>query len=291
MLILEPMAHETIWGGGKLLAFADKPCSKVGHLYSIFDDLEASNIILNGKYAGKTLKEWFTDNKHRIGLGSCARFPLIIALVEAAENLSIQVHPDDQAARLLERAEFGKNESWYFLEAPDDGWIYNGCSGDFFKEEGVARLRIEAGDYVYVEAGTVHAMTKGSFVYEVEENSPYTYRINDFARLDSQGARRELHIEKAKKAVKSKLQSRTRRYNNSEIAERMYATRPLVNINGYSNKSDMVECITLLSGAMTVEGVKIHVGSAIILEPNETLDGHIERAMLARPRADACCFY
>ena len=128
MHILETISHETIWGGQKLMPYSDGCCNKIGHLYSLQCENGHSNMILNGSYQGKAFQEYFQENKDRFNLGNYSMFPLIIALVEANDNLSIQVHPDDELARKLENADYGKNESWFFIEAPKDGFIYNGCT-------------------------------------------------------------------------------------------------------------------------------------------------------------------
>lgn len=273
MLKLKPIVHETIWGGTKLLKYYGE-AARIGHLYSVVDEPEHESLIENGPYAGRTLNEWFAENRERFGLSKYERFPLIIALVDAAEHLSIQVHPDDAIAGELEGAPFGKNESWYFLEAPVSGWIYNGCRGNWLEESGIDHLSVRAGDYVYVEAGTVHALTAGSYLYEIEENSPYTYRIYDFERTDDRGNRRELHVEKASQAVKPEKRSAIRRYNGEAIRERMYETEELRQRGVYRNESGKLECLTVVEGA--------EIGVSIMLEPGETYGFGTDKTVLAR---------
>ena len=209
------------------------------------------------------------------------QFPFVIALVDPKEDLSIQVHPDDKCALNIENREFGKNESWYFIEPPTNRWLYNGCKVDSTKEieekikekrieeDVIDHLQVEKGDYVFVEQGTMHAATHGALFYEIEENCNLTYRFYDFDRKDKNGNTRELHIEKALKAINPKLKSKVRKYNNEEIKERLYSTRLFENSTTYKNNSNTIECITILMGESLLEGLPVKTGTTIILEPDE----------------------
>lgn len=281
MLVLEPVSHETIWGGEKLLPFASEKHSKLGHLYSLVSNGEFESRILNGKYKGKTFKEYFENNKTKFGLDKFNQFPFVIALVDPKDDLSIQVHPDDKCALEIENREFGKNESWYFIEAPTNHWLYNGCKVNSIaeieekikekriEEDVIDHLQIEKGDYVFVEQGTMHAATHGALFYEIEENCNLTYRFYDFDRKDKNGNTRELHIEKALMAINPKLKSKVRKYNNEEIRERLYSTRLFENKTEYKNNSNTLECLTILDGESQIEGFSVKTGSTIILEPGE----------------------
>lgn len=295
MLILETISHETIWGGQKLMPYSDGSCKKIGHLYSLQCEKGQSNKILNGSYKDKTFNEYFDENKNRFHLGNYILFPLIIALVEADDNLSIQVHPDDELAKALENADYGKNESWYFIEAPKEGYIYDGCTGISITEvqnkvaardlESITdHLYVKNGDYVYVEAGTLHALSTGSLLYEIEENCPLTYRLYDFNRKDAQGNTRELHLEKALKAIKVDLKSRIKRYDNDYIEERRYITQLYENIDSYTNNSKTLECLTMIDAAFMLEGVAVKIGTTIILEPGESVSALMKKAIMARPK-------
>ena len=294
MLILKPVAHETIWGGKILTKYFSTPYEKIGHMYTLFDDKKFSNVILNGKHKGKTFHEYFIANKKSFGLEKFEYFPLVLAIVEAAENLSLQVHPDDAAAKEIENAPYGKNESWYFLRAPYSGEIYNGSKifsldevKRFINEGRAAEipdtLKVDSGDYVFVAAGTLHAITAGALVYEIEENAEYTYRFYDFDRVDDAGNKRQLHIEQALKALKPKLKSVAKKYDG-EITERLYTTKLLNKVEDYQNVSGTLECLTLLDENFNtqIEGVKINFGMTIVLEPEEKISINIGQCMIAR---------
>ena len=258
--------------------------------------MDSSNIILNGDYSGKTLYEYFQYNKKRFHLDSYNEFPIVIALVEANDSLSIQVHPDSHIAKILEGRPHGKNESWYFIESPTDGWIYNGCRCkdkseviDMISNEEtnkvVDHLSINNGDYVFIEAGTLHALTKGSYIYEIEENCNLTYRLYDFDRKDDQGNSRELHIEKAIEALNtSKKSTPVKLMENTIKEERMYVLRRLESVTNYQNISDTLECLTLIKGEFSEQEMFIRKGTSIILEPGECLSHFIESAIVARPK-------
>ena len=297
MLILEPISHETIWGGKKLLQYApDKEKhEKLGHLYSLVSNGEFESKILNGKYKNQKFKKYFNENKVKFGLNKFKDFPFVIALVDPKEDLSIQVHPNDKCAQEIESKEFGKNESWYFIEAPTNRWLYNGCrvstteeieqkiSENRVEEDVIDHLQINEGDYVFVEQGTMHAATHGALFYEIEENCNLTYRFYDFERVDKNGNKRELHIEKALRAINPKLKSITRRYNNSEIKERLYSTQLFENKSQYKNNSDTLECLTVLNGESEIENYKIQMGTTVILEPQEAIQLNPSTFIISRP--------
>lgn len=296
MHILEPVKHETIWGGTRLLSSMDCVTQKIGHLYLFNGHENMSNIVKNGDFCGKTLKELFDLKKSEWNLEGFDEFPLTIALVDAAENLSIQVHPDDLTAEQLENKKIGKAESWYFLEPPENGWIYDGCrcsreqvikavSED--KMEAITnRLSIEKDDYVYVEAGTLHAMTAGSLVYEIEYGSDFTYRFYDFNRKDVNGSLRELHVAKAVQAIKPDILPLKRQYSSKEwIAEKYYEIKKITDQTQHENKSGELECVSIIKGCGVLDGCLVSVGTGILLYPGEKINNiEIEIAMTARIR-------
>lgn len=281
MLIIKTITHETIWGGQKLKPFADIKSDKIGHLYSLVSNSEFESEILNGKYKGELFKKYFDENKAKFNLSKYEQFPFVIALVDASDDLSLQVHPDDKIAKELENMPFGKNESWYFLETPKSGKIYNGCKATTKQEliqkvsqnkydEIIDYLEVKQGDYVYVEAGTMHAMSKGSFVYEIEENCNFTYRVWDFERRDKEGNLRPLHTKKALSAINVNLKSKALS-SDIEHKERLYTTKMHKNKNEYKNTSNTLECLTVIKGNFELEGFKIQTGTTIVLEPDEVI--------------------
>jgi mannose-6-phosphate isomerase len=299
MLVLKPMIHDTIWGGPRLSRFTEAKGDSVGHLYSAFCREGISNEILNGEYKDRLLNEVFPLWKKDVGMEEYEYFPLTLSLTEADQNLSIQVHPSDKVAREIEHRGRGKRESWYFLEAPEDGLLINGCR---VKDKDEVRklldqeryrdildaIHVEVGDYVFVEPGTLHAISAGSLVYEIEEGSDSTYRFYDFDRTDANGNKRELHVEMAYLTLDPKKQSVVKHYEKGkEIVEATYATEKLDNITSYRNDSDDLKCFTLVYGTATCDGIRIGQGTTVLLFPGEEIDDmDVRLAFTARLRRD-----
>ena len=271
MLVLEPIVHETIWGGSRLTHLVSSGEKHIGHLYSVYARSEKSNKIMNGSNAGKMLQEVKPN------------FPLTIALTEADKDLSLQVHPDDVAAQKLEDLARGKRESWYFLDAPETGQLVNGCClrdmevinahvADNDYEGVLDYLPVRVGDYVFVEPGTLHAISAGSLVYEIEQGADFTYRFYDYDRVDSNGQKRELHTEKALACLHPELKSVVRRYQEGNpIVEATYATQLHHDLQDYENKQNTEVCFTVIKGQGMADGVELRPGMTVILSPGERL--------------------
>lgn len=295
MLILEPVIHETIWGGYKLSDCVQGASHKIGHLYSVIGQADMSNTILNGKFAGKTLCEVFNQEKKLWNMSQYDEFPLTIALVDASQNLSIQVHPTDYMADILENKPIGKTESWVFLQSPQTGWIYAGCecnTADEIKnavnnnkmEQITSHLNVYENSCITIEGGTLHAMTAGSLVYEIEYGSNFTYRFYDYNRKDVNGNTRQLHIDKAIQSIIP--QNRVHHIKltpNNWITNDSYEICQIKNVNSYKNKSDKLECFTIIDGYGNIKKHDIRNSMSILLLPNEIIDlKQINYAMVAR---------
>lgn len=294
MLILNTIPHETIWGGQKLLPYTkEKKIKKLGHLYSLVSNGKFESKILNGKYKGKFFKQYFDENKEKFNLQKYEKFPFVVALVDASDDLSLQVHPDDKIAQELENADFGKNESWVFLDAPNSKKNFNGCKVKNLEElkqrieknefdKIIDYLHVKKGDYVFVKAGTLHSISAGSLVYEIEENCDLTYRFYDFDRIDSNGKKRELHTEKALKSLDVNLKSIAVDFDE-EKKERFYTVKPLKNKESYSNTSNTLECLTIINGNFEIDNIKIQRGTTIILEPDERVELFNSDLIISKP--------
>lgn len=296
MLILQNIVHETIWGGNKLTPYSGSKCEKIGHLYSVNCNEEGSNIILNGPYKGHSLNTYFDKNKQKFGLDQYDYFPLVIALVDGTDNLSIQVHPDDETAPVLDsKAKYGKCESWYFIDPPKSGSIFCGClckSMDELKhsishgkmELVTDRLPVKKGDYVYVKAGTLHSMAAGSLVYEIEENAGCTYRFYDFDRIDKNGKKRPLQIAEAFYSINLNNKSEVKHYSEKPIEERRYITQHFDKVNSYRNESKTLQVFTILDGHCRIDEFQLGKGNSVILEPGEELKIDTVEAIVAQPK-------
>jgi mannose-6-phosphate isomerase len=209
--ILQPR----IWGGDGLYRVLGKGSASdkdVGESWELSDRDDNASIITGGSFAGMNLRELFSIHARDI-LGSqyspnLARFPLLYKFIYAKDNLSVQVHPGENSP-LGE----SKTECWYVLEAPKGAELILGISGDGNREQVLAALRtkecrtvlnrlpVKAGDMFFIPAGTVHAITAGLLLYEVQQNSDTTFRLYDWDRVDASGKPRQLHLDESAQVI------------------------------------------------------------------------------------------
>lgn len=285
MLVLDTLNKTTIWGGTRLQRFGADPLNPhVGSLYTVAGNEELTNTVLNGEFIGMTLYEVYRDNRALFGYDKYEPFPLLIGFVDASDDLSIQLHPSDEYARAHENAPFGKTESWYFLEAPTSGSIANGClcgsteelkqrvdKGEWDKV--IDYLPVKKGEYVFVETGTLHALRAGSLVYEIQQSTDVTYRFYDYDRVDKDGNKRPLQLEKAIENVDVSKKSAAVPYeDDKDYDERYYSTRKTHIAGSYENQHDTFVTVTLLSGQMMVDGVPATAGMSLIVLPHERIE-------------------
>ncbi len=205
MYKVNPVFSEKIWGGNKLKEYGfEIPSDKTGEAW-IISAYEGNSSILDN---GIELREFYSSNKELFNNYPTEEFPLLAKILDANDNLSIQVHPNDENAMKLENYPFGKTECWFVLDAKEDTEIIvgiNADSKDKAKElidnskwdQLLNKQSISRGDLFDIKAGTVHAILKDTVIYELQQSSDITYRIYDFDRLDDEGNARELHIEKS----------------------------------------------------------------------------------------------
>ena len=211
---LKPIFKDYIWGGYRLkndYGF-DTGYDKTAEGWMLACHKDGMNTVDGGEYDGKTLQEVVDEFGKEMLLGKRSDkypyFPLLIKLIDAYDNLSIQVHPDDKYAREVEN-EYGKTEMWYVLDAAEGATLIYGfkeeISSQEFKEaienntllDKLNVVNVKKGDTFFIEAGTVHAIGKGAMIAEIQQNSNCTYRVYDYGRVGADGKPRELHIKKA----------------------------------------------------------------------------------------------
>ncbi len=225
-LKFKPIFKEKPWGGHKLKSILNKdiPSDKTGESWEISTVSGNYSIINQGYFKGGNLQELIQKFPQEI-LGKKVyqkygnNFPLLIKYIDAADDLSIQVHPDDAMAQ-KEHQSFGKNELWHIIQADHGSVIYVGFKKGIDKksylaalEEGrlnelMQQIEVKAGDTIYIPAGTVHAIGKGVLLAEVQQTSDITYRIFDWNRKGLDGKPRQLHTELALKAIDFNKQPR-----------------------------------------------------------------------------------
>ncbi|MBO9586018.1 MAG: class I mannose-6-phosphate isomerase [Flavobacterium sp.] len=218
-LQFEPILKERIWGGEKLKTILNKPIvSKItGESWELSTVPGDVSVVANGVLKGKSLMDLIDETPDAI-LGTKVyerfgkQFPLLFKYLDAREDLSIQVHPNDKLAKERHNS-FGKTEMWYVMQADQDARIIVGFKEDSSKEEYLKHLhdntlvsilddvKAKSGDVFFLETGTVHAIGAGLVVAEIQQTSDITYRLYDFDRVDAQGNKRELHVDLALDAI------------------------------------------------------------------------------------------
>lgn len=212
ILKLNPVFKDYLWGGTKLrdeYGFKSN-LEKLAEGWMLSCHKDGENTILNGEFTGKTLTD--VVNAHPDFLGENGKkfeyFPILIKIIDAKNDLSVQVHPDNEYAMRVEN-EYGKTECWYILDCEEDAELIYGfnrtISSEEFKEkiadntflEAVNKVRVKKGDLFFIEAGTLHAIGKGILLAEIQQNSNTTYRVYDYGRLGADGKPRDLHVAKA----------------------------------------------------------------------------------------------
>jgi len=209
---LRPHISETVWGGNRLAGgYGIEPQGRanLAEAWLLSAHPKGSSAVETGPFAGQTLEQLFAARPELFG-SNCAgreRFPVLVKLIDAKEDLSLQVHPRDNDPVLLP-GESGKNECWYILEAPPGAKLYLGFTEAITREQFAAAIEnktimgfveafeVEQGDFFFIPAGTLHAIGKGVLLAEVQQSSDTTYRVYDYNRLQN-GRPRALHIEQA----------------------------------------------------------------------------------------------
>lgn len=214
-LRFDPIYKEKLWGGRRLadLPGRELPPGRIGESWDIASHQHGTSAVARGPLKGMRLDELYQrDPAALVGSRHAAefdRFPLLVKLIDAGDDLSVQVHPDDCYAELHEAGDQGKSELWYVLAAEPGARIIYGLEPDTTKdsvrralaegrlEECLREVPVLPGEMYEVPAGLVHALGRGVLVAEIQQNSDTTYRLYDWGRLDAQGQSRELHITKA----------------------------------------------------------------------------------------------
>jgi len=215
-LTFESIFMERIWGGRRLETRFRKPLPKgmlIGESWEIVDRPEAQSLVRDGPLRGRTLHElWMEDRQEIFGdVPDTARFPLVAKLIDAREELSLQVHPPSRVAKALGGET--KDEIWYVLDAVPDAQIYAGLRRGVTREQFEAalenrtvaelmhRISVKGGDAIFMPSGRLHTMGHGILVAEIQQNSDTTYRVFDWNRVGTNGEPRRLHVSEAMQSI------------------------------------------------------------------------------------------
>lgn len=300
ILFLKGEFVEKIWGGKRLekefpYQF-DSKSKSIGEYWAISAMKEFPSKILNGKYKGENLGFLYKNHKELFGDEKKEKFPLLIKLIDANDDLSIQVHPDDDMAK--KENSYGKSECWYILNEDEASIIYGLKTKD--KKNAIKMidnkkweelLNVEKsikGDFFKVPSGMVHAIKKGSLILEIQQASDITYRLYDYDRLDKNGNLRDLHLEKSKEAIKC-LDTEKTHENLEEKSEILYDNKYFsvkkINVKGKNSfdrkDSYILESVINGEGQLILDNEKypIKKGDFFILTnyvKNYTFQGDLE---------------
>lgn len=209
ILFLNPVFKQMIWGGSRLKAeFGyEIPGDKTGECWAVSAHPNGDCVIKEGIYEGKTLSQLWKEKPGLFGNSDLDRFPLLIKIIDAKDDLSIQVHPDDDYAKEHENGSLGKTECWYILDCPKGASLvvgHNAGSKEELEEmihqgkwsELIREVPVKKGDFIQIDPGTVHAIKGGLMILETQQNSDITYRVYDYDRL-TDGKKRQLHVEQS----------------------------------------------------------------------------------------------
>lgn len=273
-LQFEPILKDRIWGGTKLKTYLNKPITSeiTGESWEISTVENDVSIISNGSFKGKNLNELIASCPEEV-LGTKVyqrfgkQFPLLFKYLDAREDLSIQVHPNDELAKKRHNS-FGKTEMWYVMQADENARLIVGFKEKSSPEDYLKSLennsiidlldikKVEKGDIFFLETGTVHAIGAGTVIAEIQQTSDITYRIYDFDRVDANGNTRELHVDLALEAINYNVVDAEKHYSkvtneSNEIVTCPYFTTNFIPLDGNVTVNKSKDSFTVY---MCVEG-------------------------------------
>lgn len=254
-LQFQPIFKDRIWGGAKLKTYLNKPITSdiTGESWEISTVENDVSIIANGFFEGKSLNELINEFPEQV-LGTEVfkrfgkQFPLLFKYLDAREDLSIQVHPNDELAKERHNS-FGKTEMWYVMQTDDDARLIVGFKEKSSPEEYIQHLenktllnildtkKVKKGDVFFLETGTVHAIGAGTVIAEIQQTSDITYRLYDFDRVDAAGNKRELHVDLALDAINYNVVKAQKEYlkeknKSNEVVNCSYFTTNFIPLDG-----------------------------------------------------------
>ena len=218
-LKFRPILKTVVWGGDKIAPFKGIETSQheIGESWELSGVKDHESVVANGSLSGRTITELVQEYKgvllgQHVYENSRDEFPLLVKFIDAKDDLSIQVHPDDELAE-KRHATHGKTEMWYVIGADEGASLMSGLSKGITPEEYaervenhtitdvLARYEVKSGDVFFLPAGRIHTICAGCFIAEIQQTSDITYRIYDYNRPGLDGKPRELHTELAKDAI------------------------------------------------------------------------------------------
>lgn len=278
-LQFEPILKERIWGGEKLKLQFNKPSisETTGESWELSAVEGDISVVSNGEFKGKTIKELIDASPISI-LGSlvCKRFgtefPLLFKFLDAKQDLSIQVHPNDELAKIRHNS-LGKTEMWYVMQADVNaeiivGFKENSSQAEYLSYLGsnkltelLNKITVKEGEVFFLETGTVHAIGAGLLIAEIQQTSDVTYRLYDFDRRDVNGNKRELHVDLALEAINYQKQETQKFYfkepnQSNPVVECPYFTTNFIPLKGMyvaERSGDSFTVYMCVDGSFSIE--------------------------------------
>jgi len=291
---LNAPCKDYLWGGTRLREEYGKKSDKdkIAESWELSCHKDGHSVIANGEFEGKTLSEYIEINGKKV-LGKNSEkfeyFPILIKLIDAKDNLSVQVHPNNEYAMRVE-GEYGKTEMWYIVDCEEGAELLYGFKHEISREEFAERIKnntllevtnnvpVHKGDVFFIDAGTLHAIGKGILIAEIQQNSNTTYRIYDYGRVGADGKPRELHVEKACEVTNLVPPTRPTKPMGDTINKEGYditllATSEYFNVNklNISNKAqldvtdDSFLSLLCLDGKLTVGDISLEKGESCFI--------------------------
>lgn len=291
ILFLDPVCKHNIWGGSRLREEFGYPeeGDDIGECWGISAHPNGDGTVRNGAFAGMKLSEIWEKHPEFFGNLDYDRFPLLTKIIDARDDLSIQVHPDDDYAKANENGSFGKTECWYVMDCPKDAKLVIGHHANTKEEltemirqrswkELIREIPVKKGDFIQIDPGTVHAIKGGLLILETQQNSDITYRVYDYDRL-SDGKPRELHVEKSidvievpaksvEDSVKSALGLPQNQLNELYSCKYYSVFQMDVNGNAEFEQNYPFLLLSVLEGNGTINGQAVKKGDHLILPCN-----------------------
>ena len=276
---LKQASKDYIWSGTKL-AKLGKPNKngRVAETWELSFLDEGPSIIASGTYKSKTLKEVASNLDIGSIPSSFPYFPTLIKLIDAGDNLSVQVHPSDEYA-LENEHQYGKTEMWHVLDNEPGSGLYVGFNKDYTLEEIEDALNkgnildllnffeVKPGDTYFIPSGTIHAIGKGVTLIEIQQSSTLTYRLYDYNRIDKDGNKRPLHIEKALKVINPHKYEPIS-FDNGCIGRCKYFAvykKDVAKENMIINDETSFSSITFIKGKGKLNGINYKIGDTFFI--------------------------
>ena len=286
-IFLKPVFKQMIWGGSRLgTDFGyEIPGDDTGECWAISAHPNGDSTVTGGIYDGKKLSELWAEHRELFGNAEGDRYPLLIKLIDAKADLSIQVHPNDEYAKVHENGSLGKTECWYIVDCDEDAQIvigHNAKNHEEVKEmitnhrwkDFIRVIPIHKGDFFQINPGTVHAIKGGTLILETQQNSDITYRVYDYDRL-SNGKPRELHVDKSIDVIEApfvpyEIKGNVEQGEGYELQNLI--TCPVYSVNklelhgeaAFEQDKPFLN-VSVLDGTGTIDGIAIKKGDHFIL--------------------------